>query len=246
MRDINGYLRKPCTRFSTILSCVLSLNLGSFPPIAMRRQFHSCACLSCDVKGVVEFSEAGIGDSFGGSAKEYRDVRLLHEAQPGETLWLRGRIDVARIKGGACFVVLRSDVHETVQCCSFKDNTRKDDNAYSSRYAEYLAFIQRIPKESLVEVRGIVVPARVKSCTQQQAEVHITELRVISRSAPVLPFNMNAAQDVGTGRVAEPEDDSDDPGLAGTEAPTEAGAQSDVVSQVGDVLRAQFLCDVCA
>lgn len=183
-------------------------------------------------KGVAVFSETSVGtnNSLPIERKEFKDVRGLHDVAPGEKVWVRGRLDASRIKGGACFFVLRSNVYDTLQCCSFKENSKKDDVAYQTSYAEYLANIQRLPKESLVEVYGVVVPARVKSCSQQKVEVHIEELRVVSRSASVLPFNMNATLEAvtvrGVGGGQEPEDDSDAVDVDAT-----AQLNSDVVSQ---------------
>ena len=48
---------------------------------------------------------------------------------PGETVWLRGRLNSIRVKGGSCFLVLRQNSFDTVQASSrirkIQSNLRK-------------------------------------------------------------------------------------------------------------------------
>lgn len=213
------------------------------PAITCKRQYSVSSFAASNAtggntatNGVVSFSDINLNDHRMKTEikKKFLDVRHLHEvaaaavAVDGEKVWVRGRVDTSRIKGGACFLVLRSDVLDTVQCCSFKDSARKTDSVYQADYASYLQFVQHLPKESLVEVCGTVVPAQVKSCTQRLVEIHIEELRVVARATPLLPFNMHAPQNMAPPPVDQQqhqvvEDDSDE---------ASDGSSSDVVSQV--------------
>ena len=40
---------------------------------------------------------------------------------PGARVWLRGRLNSIRVKGGSCFLVVRQNSFDTIQACFFKD-----------------------------------------------------------------------------------------------------------------------------
>lgn len=55
-------------------------------------------------------------------------------------------------------------------------------------------YAKRIPKESIVEIKGKVsIPDKpVQGCTQK-AEVHVIEIWTVNKSAPILPFQIEDA-----------------------------------------------------
>jgi aspartyl-tRNA synthetase len=61
--------------------------------------------------------------------------------------------------------------------------------------------VSSIPKESIVDVKGVVqsVPQSIESCTQSEVEISCTEFWVVSMSEPRLPLQIEDA----TRRVVE-------------------------------------------
>ena len=51
-------------------------------------------------------------------------------------------------------------------------------------------YFQSIPKESIVDVEGVikVAPTKIESCSQSDIELHVTQVFVISASEPRLPL----------------------------------------------------------
>ena len=100
---------------------------------------------------------------------------------------VRARVHRVTGKGSAAFILLRDQLH-TAQACIFVEE------GTSKRMVE---FWRRIPKESIVEIKGIVhVPdSPIKKWTQQ-VELLIKEIWVINKSIPRLPFNLDDASNL--------------------------------------------------
>lgn len=101
---------------------------------------------------------------------------------PGSTVWLRGRLQSIRVKGGSCFLVLRQDSFDTVQACYFKD---KSDPEGSAKMIKYL---KSLTVESVVDLEGTVAEADVRSCSVKDAELSIRRIHAVSKADAVLPF----------------------------------------------------------
>jgi hypothetical protein len=68
----------------------------------------------------------------------------------------------------------------TVQCTVFANETE------GGKISKFMAqYVQQIPKESIVDLVAEVVGVKdpVKTCTQADVELKVTDLHVISRSA---------------------------------------------------------------
>jgi hypothetical protein len=118
---------------------------------------------------------------------ETKDVGTTSGPQPGDTVWLRGRVDNVRARGNACFIVLRSGSFYTIQACHFKDKTDEQASKALLKYASDLTL------ESIVDIEGIVSNADVKSCSQKNVEVHIRKIFAVSRAPAALPFLLDDA-----------------------------------------------------
>jgi nondiscriminating aspartyl-tRNA synthetase len=105
----------------------------------------------------------------------------------GTDVWVRGRIAGVRMKGNVCFLVLRSDSFYTVQACHFLQ--KSDENA--SR--QLIKFMGSLTSETIVDIRGTLVAATVKSCTQQTVELQAHKVLVVSRAPSQLPFSIEEA-----------------------------------------------------
>jgi aspartyl-tRNA synthetase len=140
-------------------------------------------------------TDAGVMMSDASSAlldRVYVPIRALGVGEyaaeaAGREVWVRGR--VARLRAGAsnCFVVLRAQGQYTVQACFFKDKSRP------AQSAAMLAALGGLSEESIVDVRGVLSAADVKSCSQRSVELQLVEVSVVSRAEPRLPFQLDDA-----------------------------------------------------
>ena len=63
-----------------------------------------------------------------------------------------------------------------------------------------LQFAGAIPRESIVDVEGVVTTVKdaIKSATQGDVEINISSIFVVSKSAPELPFAVAEASKPGS------------------------------------------------
>jgi aspartyl-tRNA synthetase len=107
-------------------------------------------------------------------------VRDLDGSMADQLVWLRARVQTSRAKGKQCFFVLRQQQY-TVQALL----------AVSERVSKQMVkFAAAITKESIVDLQGYVrkVEQKIDSCTQQDVELHVEQLFVVSASEPRLPL----------------------------------------------------------
>mmetsp|Transcript_4416 Transcript_4416/g.6854 ORF Transcript_4416/g.6854 Transcript_4416/m.6854 type:complete len:602 (-) Transcript_4416:1416-3221(-) len=100
----------------------------------------------------------------------------------GDTVWLRGRLQSIRVKGGSCFLVLRQDSFNTVQACFFKDKERPEESQKMIKY------LKTLTEESIVDLSGTLVDADVRSCSIQSLELQIERIHAVSAASSQLPF----------------------------------------------------------
>jgi len=98
---------------------------------------------------------------------------------------IRGRLHTSRAKGKQCFFVIRQQ-QVTVQCLAFVNE---------SISKQMVKFIAHISKESIVDVEAVVkkVDEKIESCTQQDVELHVSQVWVVSASDPQLPLQIEDA-----------------------------------------------------
>lgn len=67
-----------------------------------------------------------------------------------------------------------------------------------------VAYSTKVPNESIVEIRATVTKPKVpvQSCTQK-VELQVQEFWVVNKSAPILPFQIEAASRLCTDQAAE-------------------------------------------
>merc|ERR1712142_205340 len=102
-----------------------------------------------------------------------------------KTVTIRGRLHTSRAKGKQCFFVIRQQ-QVTVQCLAFvSDSISK----------QMIKFISHISNESIVDVEAVVkkVDEKIESCTQQDVELHVKQVWVVSASDPQLPLQIEDA-----------------------------------------------------
>lgn len=112
-------------------------------------------------------------------------------------VWIRGRVHTTRSKGKQCFLVLRQQ-SSTVQCIlAVNDHISK----------QMVKFAGNIHKESIIDVSAKVVsvPNKIESCTEQDLELQLLEVFVVSQAKAQLPLQIEDA--------SRPENTDDPEGL---------------------------------
>jgi aspartyl-tRNA synthetase len=107
--------------------------------------------------------------------------------KPGDSVWLRGRLQSIRVKGGSCFLVLRQDSFHTIQACYFKDA----ENPKASQ--KMITYLKSLTVESMVDIYGTLTAAQVKSCSIQNLELVLQRIHCVSKANAILPFSVEDA-----------------------------------------------------
>jgi len=126
---------------------------------------------------------------------ELKKVKDLDVGSAGSTVWIRGRLHTSRAKGKQCFFVVRQQQY-TIQCLlSVSEATSKQIVKYAANIA----------KESIIDVEGEVktTDMKISACTQQNVELHVTQVFCVSPATPQLPLQIEDASRPDT------EDDAD-------------------------------------
>jgi len=117
------------------------------------------------------------------SGRVFRQVSTLeNESRIGDKVWVRGRLNSIRIKGGSCFLVLRQNSFNTLQALFFKS---KEEPEFSAKMLRYL---KTLTIESIIDVYGELSVADVKSCTVQTLELNLERIHCVSKADAILPF----------------------------------------------------------
>ncbi|KAF8065924.1 IBI1 [Scenedesmus sp. PABB004] len=119
------------------------------------------------------------------TGRKWTPVDKLTPDLIGQEVLVRGRLYTVRGKGKSAFLMIRQRT-ATVQAVMFAD-----EETVSKGMVKYAC---GVPKESIVDVGGVVVApaAPVESATQQDVELQVNLLRVVSRAA-ALPFELTDA-----------------------------------------------------
>ncbi|KAG8547670.1 hypothetical protein GDO81_027821, partial [Engystomops pustulosus] len=112
-------------------------------------------------------------------------VKDLTPQKADETVWVRARVHTSRAKGKQCFLVLRQQQYNVQALVAVGERASK----------QMVKFAANITKESIIDVEGIVrkVDQKIESCTQQDVELHIERIFVISAAEPRLPLQLEDA-----------------------------------------------------
>ena len=137
-----------------------------------------------------DVSEGKYGVQEMNQSKSKPDTRLTHIGDLGvklddKTVTIRGRLHTSRAKGKQCFMVIRQQ-QVTVQCLVF----------VSEKVSKQMVkFASHVSKESIVDVEAVVkkVGDKIESCTQQDVELHCTQVWVVSSSDTQLPLQIEDA-----------------------------------------------------
>ncbi|XP_059171025.1 aspartate--tRNA ligase, cytoplasmic-like [Physella acuta] len=140
----------------------------------------------------------GVLPLFQSQEKIQRRLYKISEMLPGiagEKVWVRGRLHTCRSKGKQCFFVIRQQKW-TVQGVAMQNETISK---------QMIKFISSVTAESIIDVEGVVqtVGQKIQSCTQQEVELHIKQIWVVSAAEPRLPLLIeDASRPEGEGELA--------------------------------------------
>uniref|UniRef100_A0A8C7TMT0 Aspartate--tRNA ligase, cytoplasmic n=1 Tax=Oncorhynchus mykiss TaxID=8022 RepID=A0A8C7TMT0_ONCMY len=114
-----------------------------------------------------------------------RGLVRVHELTPekaGQLIWVRARIHTSRAKGKQCFLVLRQQQFNVQALVAVGERASK----------QMVKFAANINKESIVDVEAVVkkVEQTIESCSQQDVELHIERIFVVSQAEPRLPLQL--------------------------------------------------------
>ena len=92
------------------------------------------------------------------SGRDFVDIKDIGSSTdakygPDSKVWIRGRLNSIRVKGGSCFLVVRQNSFDTIQACFFKD---KENPEKSAKMIQYL---KTLTTESMIDLHGKVSPA---------------------------------------------------------------------------------------
>jgi len=112
-------------------------------------------------------------------------VTDIEKSLAGQAIWIRARLHTSRSKGKQCFLVLRQG-RGTIQAILAVNPTISK---------QMLKYVSNIPKESILDLKGVVqeVPKPIESCTQSTVEIVCEEVWVVSLSEPRLPLQIDDA-----------------------------------------------------
>ncbi|XP_038132284.1 aspartate--tRNA ligase, cytoplasmic [Cyprinodon tularosa] len=112
-------------------------------------------------------------------------VQDLTPEKADQLIWLRARVHTSRAKGKQCFLVLRQQQFNAQALVAVGDRASK----------QMVKFAANITKESIVDVEAVVrkVEQKIESCSQQDVELHIERIFVISQAEPRLPLQLEDA-----------------------------------------------------
>jgi len=133
-----------------------------------------------DVFGFRPLVEAKITDP--SQRRKYTELDTLGEEHVGQEVWIRGRIHVDRpVSAKLLFLTLR-----------YRQGTVQ---VVLSEPTELVKFAKGLSHESVIDVYGKVTKAAepITSVSQQNVEVEVRKLFVISQAIPKLPLELEAA-----------------------------------------------------
>ncbi|XP_066930360.1 aspartate--tRNA ligase, cytoplasmic-like [Clytia hemisphaerica] len=117
--------------------------------------------------------------------RKWTDVQNLTLDKKGERVLIRGRLHTARGTGKQCFIVVRQRYFTVQGFMAVNENISK----------QMVKFAANINKESIIDVEGIITPVeqKITSCSQQDVELSIEKIYVVSKSDPRLPLQIEDA-----------------------------------------------------
>ncbi|XP_052004302.1 aspartate--tRNA ligase, cytoplasmic-like [Xyrauchen texanus] len=112
-------------------------------------------------------------------------VQELTPEKAEQQIWVRARIHTSRAKGKQCFLVLRQQQFTMQALIAVGDCASK----------QMVKFAANLTKENIIDMEAVVkkVDQKIESCSQQDVELHVERIFVISQSEARLPLQLEDA-----------------------------------------------------
>mmetsp|Transcript_6559 Transcript_6559/g.19889 ORF Transcript_6559/g.19889 Transcript_6559/m.19889 type:complete len:579 (-) Transcript_6559:1935-3671(-) len=114
-----------------------------------------------------------------GSGRTFTRVNELDESKADQQIWVRARLHNLRAVSKNAFLVLRQRSSTAQAILAQTDATPKEMVKW---------VLKNVTTESVLDIKGTVKLAEVKSCTQTKVEISVDRLYVVSKAAQPLPF----------------------------------------------------------
>ncbi|XP_031564101.1 aspartate--tRNA ligase, cytoplasmic-like [Actinia tenebrosa] len=134
------------------------------------------------------------------TSRKWTKVQNLTADLSGQKVLVRARLHTSRGTGKQCFITLRDRQYTVQAICAVSNIVSKP----------MVKFAVGINKESIVDVEGEVkkVDQQIKSCSQQDVEISVEKLFVVSLSEPRLPLQIEDASRPDTDELAHVNQDT--------------------------------------
>jgi aspartyl-tRNA synthetase len=134
--------------------------------------------------GQTNFGDKPLVQSTETTDQVWTEIAALAPSMQGQTVLIRGYLQKSSMKGKIAFCLIRSGLFSV-------QGVAAEGKDISPAMTKYMA---ALPLESVVDVRGVVSLATepIRSSTQSNVELQITELHAITKAGP-LPFVMEDA-----------------------------------------------------
>jgi len=115
----------------------------------------------------------------------WAEVMDLDRSKRGDRVLVRGRLHTSRGTGKQCFIMVRERQFSVQGLVAVNENTSK----------QMVKFTANITKESIIDVEGVIqgVTEKITSASQQDVEIHVDKIFVVSQAAPKLPLQIEDA-----------------------------------------------------
>jgi len=145
-------------------------------------------------EGCAQYGNLGVNRSQAATGRSFTRIEQLTAEMATQHVWVRGRVFTSRSQGKSTFLVLRQSSNSVQTCLFVGESTPK----------EMVKFAGDIAAESIVDMYCVVnkPEAPVASCTQQDVELAVERLYVVSRSMPTVFSVKDASQSEEEMRVS--------------------------------------------
>jgi len=117
----------------------------------------------------------------------FTEIKDLDESKVNQKILVRGRLHTSRATGNLVFLIIRQRLF-TVQAILAKEKEAKISK-------QMINFVKDIPKESIIDIEGIIgkAPSKIETTTQHSVEIKITKIFVVNLGEKNLPILMEDA-----------------------------------------------------
>ncbi|XP_050387947.1 uncharacterized protein LOC126804755 [Argentina anserina] len=129
-----------------------------------------------DKNQALPYGDMKLIQSDGSTNRPLVSIKDIQTNLVGQQIWVRGRLHSSRCKGKQAFFVLRQQ-HFTVQAI-----LRVAEGTQVTK--DMITFAAGLPKESIIDVYGLVKqsPVKIESCSQTDVELELSQVYAVSRS----------------------------------------------------------------